>query len=306
MSTGPVRTAWHPLLVLLLRQLLPADGFEITGEFSLTREPLRLDVVVVRKLKDARPSFYLLPSLLEALGSHSLISFKGPTDRLEADDATMLLVYGSLYLVVARVKEPNEVTLHLVTAELTPRFREQLGRLGGYLRYQGAGVSVGKLGPFSLQVIETEQAFPYDEEHLWFVFTPSLLDHRPPPAMAKNELTFYQYIYQQIAQVRAEGDPLMYKDLELAKMSLEEAMGKLMADMPPGLRLTGIPPEILLAGISVEQRLAGLAPEQVGEALGRDGALLALPDDVLGALPDGVLATLSPGAREQVRKRTGR
>jgi hypothetical protein len=62
----------------------------------------------------------------------------------------------------------------------------------------------------------------------------------------------------------------------------------------------------VLAMVPVERRLAGLAPEQVGEALGHDGALLALPDDLLRLMPDEALATLSPAAREQVRRRLGR
>ena len=43
------RTAWHPLLVLLIEQLLPRERWQTVPEFQLSREPLRIDVVLIRR-----------------------------------------------------------------------------------------------------------------------------------------------------------------------------------------------------------------------------------------------------------------
>jgi hypothetical protein len=48
-----LRTAWHPLLILLLERLLPRDLWEVLAEYALTREPRRIDAVIVRRAADA-------------------------------------------------------------------------------------------------------------------------------------------------------------------------------------------------------------------------------------------------------------
>jgi hypothetical protein len=301
-----IRTAWHPLLVTLLRRLLPVDGFDVQGEFSLTREPLRLDVVVLRKLRDARPLFPLFPALLDDLTPHTLISFKGPTDVLEADDAAMLQVYAALYLVVAQVDSPRDVTLRLVAPTLTPRFKGRFLELGGQLSYQGQGLSTGSLGPFALRVIETERIYEQEHEHLWFAFSPSLVQRHRPPEFEQDERFLYQFLYQQVAQFRAKGDPLMYKDIDLAKVSIEEALALMMNEMPPEIRLAGLAPEQRLAGLAPEQRLAGLAPEQRLAGLTEDQAVLALPTETLRKLPAAFVQTLTPDTQAAIAARLAR
>ncbi|MBI5514738.1 MAG: hypothetical protein HY909_13265, partial [Deltaproteobacteria bacterium] len=74
---GSERTAWHPLLVVLLRALLPRDAWDVVGEYQLTREPLRIDVVVLRRKHAANPPGALLPSLVAGLADHTLVHFKG-------------------------------------------------------------------------------------------------------------------------------------------------------------------------------------------------------------------------------------
>jgi hypothetical protein len=292
-----VRTAWHPLLVPLLRELLPREGFELQGEFSLTREPMRLDVVVLRKLLGARPSFDLFPSLLDDLRQHTLISFKGPTDVLEADDAALLQVYATLYLVVAAVESAADVGLRLVAPAITPRFKARFIELGGQLLYQGQGLWTGSLGPFSLRLIETERIYEEEHEHLWFAFSPSLVQRQRPPEFESHERYLYQFLYQQVAQFRAKGDPLMYKDIDLAKVSIEEDFTLMMQDVPPSIRLSGMTPEQRLAGLAPEQRLAGLTEGQ---------SLLALPIETLRKLPESFLQTLSAETQQAIAARLAR
>ena len=95
---------------------------------------------------------------------------------------------------------------------------------------------------------------------------------------------------------------------------MEELMPHVMAQIPPEIRLAGLSPEQLVASVPVEQRLAGLTPEQLAllraeevvKVMGREWAVLALPNDLLEMQPDEVLNSLSPGARERVRQRIGR
>jgi len=126
-----VYTAWHPVLVALLEHVLPGGFYQCISEFQLSREPLRIDVVVVRRSRPGiPPAPHLLASVVADLADHTLVHFKGPTDELERDDARMLLAYVFQYLVVAEIEDPAPVALRVVASRLTPRFVEALRRLG--------------------------------------------------------------------------------------------------------------------------------------------------------------------------------
>ena len=78
------------------------------------------------------------------------------------------------------------------------------------------------------------------------------------------------------------------KDEKLVAESIEQAMQRILARMPPEQRLAGLAPE---------QRVAGLAPEQVLRAYA--------PEQVLRALSEDYLATLPPETRAAIQKRLG-
>src|SRR5215468_5688467 len=151
-----VYTAWHPVLVVLLEHVLPDGFYQCISEFQLSREPLRIDVVIVRRTHPGTPPPpQLLASVVADLADHTLVHFKGPTDELERDDARMLLAYALQYLVVAEIEDSAAVALRVVAPRLTPRFIEALRALGCELTSVAAGVHEGQLGAFPLRTIET-------------------------------------------------------------------------------------------------------------------------------------------------------
>ncbi|MFO0610903.1 MAG: hypothetical protein U0324_47510, partial [Polyangiales bacterium] len=95
-----LRTAWHPLLVLLLELLLPGDLWRVAAEYVLTREPRRIDAVIVRRVADAAARWHpeYLRSVLDGLREHNVVHFKGATDALERADALQLLSYAFQYM----------------------------------------------------------------------------------------------------------------------------------------------------------------------------------------------------------------
>jgi hypothetical protein len=44
-----IYTAWHPLIVVLLSRVLPEGWYQLLSEVQLAREPLRVDIVIVRR-----------------------------------------------------------------------------------------------------------------------------------------------------------------------------------------------------------------------------------------------------------------
>jgi hypothetical protein len=164
-----VYTAWHPLVVVAIEHTLPQGWYQCLSEFQLSREPLRIDVVVVRRLREGTPPPpRLLASVLADLAEHTLVHFKGPTDELERDDALMLLAYALQYLVVAAVESPALVALRVVAPRLTRRFVKALGSLDCKLTSTVPGIHEGRLGVFPLRVVETIPVSARAGEHLLY------------------------------------------------------------------------------------------------------------------------------------------
>lgn len=80
-----IYTAWHPLIVVLLSRVLPEGYYQLLSEFQLAREPLRVDVVIVRRSRpEVPPAPHLLTSVVGDLAEHTLVHFKGPTTSSSA------------------------------------------------------------------------------------------------------------------------------------------------------------------------------------------------------------------------------
>jgi hypothetical protein len=314
-----IYTAWHPVLVVLLEHVLAGGFYQCLSEFQLSREPLRIDIVVVRRSRPGTPPApRLLASVVGELADHTLVHFKGPTDELERDDAPMLYAYALQYLVVAEVADPALVALRVVAPCLTPRFVEALRSLDCELTATEAGVHEGRLGVFPLRVIETVPVNGRAGEHLLYTVTPGMLaDPGGIPPLSVEEIDVFYALQEHVEQLRypLPGQKRRHmKDENKVVESFEQALERLVARLPPerrlaGLapeqRLDGLAPEQRLAGLAPEQRLAGLAPEQRLAGLTEAQAVLALPDAMLRALSNKYLATLPRETRAAIQRRLG-
>jgi hypothetical protein len=322
-----LRTAWHPLLILLLERLLPGELWEVLAEYPLTREPRRIDAVIVRRAAEPHWQPSHLRSVLDELHEHNLLHFKGATDDLERADALQVLSYAYQYMALRDLRSPAVMSLRVVAPTLTPRFRAQLTALDGALvETEVRGVHVGHLQGFALRVVETSVAWSTPGEHLLYAISPACLtapEH--PRGFDDIERDVYYRLLQGITQLSQ--DPrwkAIMKDTSLVGETASQALMDLLAVIPleqrlaglapeqrlaglaPEQRLAGLAPEQRLAGLAPEQRLAGLAPEQRLAGLSEADRVLALPDAALRALPAEYLATLPADAQARIRARLGR
>jgi hypothetical protein len=294
-----VYTAWHPLLVVLLSRVLPEGWYQLVPELQLAREPLRVDIVIVRRSRPGDPPTpHLLTSVVGGLAEHTLVHFKGPTDELERDDARMLFAYALQYLVVAEIEDPAEVALRVVAPRLTPRFVEALLSLGCALKPAAPGTHEGRLGVFPLRVVETVPVNARAGEHLLYTVTPGMLaDPGGIPALSAEENEVFWALREHVQQLRHPLPGLKkrhMKDEEKIVASFEKAIKAMVKQLPPEEVLGVYAPEERLAGLAPEQRLAGLTEAQL---------LLALPDAALRGLSNEYLATLPRATRVAIQKR---
>lgn len=279
------------MLVVVIEASIDLRTREVLPEFLLGKEPRRLDVVIVRRrttrANEAPPT--RIPSVLEALPAHAVILFKGATDALEAFDATQALSYAAEYMLVAGVGDPTQVALRVVAPTLTGAFAAQVARLEGALQATARpGVHEGRLGPFTLRMVETCVACDAPHEEVLRVLSPRFLTERDAARpMDDRDRALYNRLYRCVAQLAASPEGAMAKDTELVLKNWE----KDLADIIPMMNTA-----VVLGKLTPEQRLAGLAPEE---------ALRALPPEALRGLSDDYVGTLPPELQAYVRARRG-
>jgi hypothetical protein len=150
-SPGKRRTWWHPLLVRLLEWVL-RDSCEVRDEVSVGRMPLRIDIVLIRRLEAALPemAYRDLAAISRRLNAFTLIEFKSPADSLESGDWNKLL--GCAHLFVAQAEQTirsADLTLMILAPTLTAGFAKELSDSGRNLREEEPGVHRIEGGAFA-------------------------------------------------------------------------------------------------------------------------------------------------------------
>jgi hypothetical protein len=252
--TPPVqrRTAWHPIFVFTLRQVLPRGGFTVRSELQLNHQPLRVDIVIVRRGQRG-----VLPRLMQALvrrfGPITLIEFKGPTDPLKPADFQRLLAYAELYCLQAGIKEPRQVHLMMVATRLPRAVVRMMEAYGGRVAQEAPGVWAVRGLAHPLYCIETRAA----GDHVLRFFSPDML-RRPRALMTlldAEERGIFRAIYNEVEQFKRDPQKaLRYAKMEELIMSLDELYDEIIANIPPERRLKGLKPEDRLKGLSRAER----------------------------------------------------
>lgn len=278
-------TAWHPMLVALLETFLP-PGYDLIPEFLLTRLPLRLDILIVRKVGETVGVPRKIHSILDYLGAHTVIEHKGPTDVLSGEDALVLLAYATQYMRLRKLKEPSEVRLMVVADRISGVFVKQIERHGGAFEPFEQGLWRGRLAGFDLHGVETGEAFKRGAtERLLYAFSRAFLERPADMSRLEGEDEMvYLALYQQVERFRKARGDLAMKDMEELKKAAEEYKANLLAGLTPEQRLRGLDPEDRLKGLDPEERLKGLTPEQRLQGLTPEQRLAGLTPEQLAEL----------------------
>ncbi len=288
------------MFVVAVEETLSARRWQVLGEFQLSREPWRVDVVVLRrKSAGADPTPARMRTVLTDLRDHNLVHIKGSTDTLDAADALQLMVYAGGYMLVSGLREVGALALRVVAPSLTDAFTAQLFALGGTLAPTATpGVHEGSLGAFPLRVVETSVACDVPHEEILYLFSPRFLhERRPHKPVDEAERQIYNRLYRCIEQLARSPEAAMTRDVELVQQRFEKDLAELIPRMNLAVVLENLTPEQRLAGVTPEQRLAGVTESE---------QVLALSDTLLRALSPAFLATLPADVQAKVRARLAR
>jgi hypothetical protein len=105
------RTLWHPAFVQAIETELEEskDVLTFEAEHQLTTEPLRIDVLIIKKKKDV----VIKKNIAQIFRSCNVVEYKSPGDSMTIEDYHKTHCYSRLYASLNNV-DINEMTVTVV------------------------------------------------------------------------------------------------------------------------------------------------------------------------------------------------
>jgi hypothetical protein len=163
-SNRPEKLKWHPaFLQAFQRELIDyKNSLQFHYEYQLTAEPLRVDLLIIKKPRDLA----IDKNIARIFLSENIVEFKSPEDYLSVKDFLKVYAYACLYAAITPEAALSDVTLTFVEQRHP---RELISYLTGERNY---GVEETSPGIYTvsgdylpIQIIETKR-LPA-EENLW-------------------------------------------------------------------------------------------------------------------------------------------
>ncbi|MBI5549070.1 MAG: hypothetical protein HY901_34735 [Deltaproteobacteria bacterium] len=284
---GAIRTAWHVLFVEALKERRP-PGFEVQAEVPLSSDPLRVDVLLLRRegVERRDGEARILSGLWPLVEREALVEYKSPARPFRRGDAYRLLSYGAQYEAehIERLAR-GELALVLAVATRTSDLAREIARMGCRLESSSRGCDRIKGTPWPAWVVVLGELSEADHDDL----------------------------LRCLATGKIQGDALRWcwshvygpaREMQMSQLEgYDELVKKMLATLTPKQRLEGLSTEERLGGLSTEERLAGLSPEERLADLSPEERLLSLSDHLLRQLPESLVASLPEHVRQRIQAR---
>ena len=157
------RIAWHPAFVEAIQAELEEykDVLEFQAEYQLTTEPLRIDVLIVKK----RPDAIIEKNIARIFREYNIIEYKSPDDYVSLTDFQKAIAYAWIYASLNKVPTQN-LTVTIVESGYPRSVIQHLKTDLGYDTEESApGLYIVKGMTFPVQLIESEKLDK--RENMW-------------------------------------------------------------------------------------------------------------------------------------------
>jgi hypothetical protein len=162
-DTDDGRIAWHPAFFDAIRLELDdyKDVLEFFPEFQLSDEPLRIDVLVIKKPKNIT----IKKNIASIFRAVNIIEYKSPDDYTAVEDFYKVYAYACLY--IAQKKTPvTDLTITFVGSRQPRELIRHFEEVRGYkLEKRAAGVYTVVGDKIPIQVIDSRELS--GDEDLW-------------------------------------------------------------------------------------------------------------------------------------------
>ena len=121
--------AWHPAFVEALKMELETyeDVLEFIPEYQLTSEPLRIDCVVIKKIKD----IVINKNIAAIFRKWNLLEYKSPGDYISLADFYKVYSYACLFASIENVPV-TKLTISFVGSCYPKKLIEHLCKVRSY------------------------------------------------------------------------------------------------------------------------------------------------------------------------------
>jgi hypothetical protein len=157
------RIEWHAAFVEALRMELEQyhDVLDFLVEEELTNAPLRIDVVIIKKIRDV----VIEKNFARIFKDYNVIEYKSPGDYVSVGDFYKVYGYACLYLNLKKVPI-TDMTLTFVESRHPRELLAHLKNVRGYtVAKNSPGIYTVSGDIFPIQVIDSRKLS--DDENLW-------------------------------------------------------------------------------------------------------------------------------------------
>ncbi|WP_010258101.1 hypothetical protein [Treponema primitia] len=145
------RITWHTAFYDAIRlELIDyRDVLEFTIEHQLTREPLRIDMVIIKKKRNV----VIDKKIASIFRGRNLVEFKGPEDSLMVAAFNKVMAYVYLYCTPPESGNIQDVTISFVTSQEPRELKKHLREVYQYTlteKWPGITLIEGRLMPMQI------------------------------------------------------------------------------------------------------------------------------------------------------------
>ncbi|MDR0313120.1 MAG: hypothetical protein LBI14_05950 [Treponema sp.] len=157
------RLSWHPAFFEAIQLELEeySNILQFIPEYQLTSEPLRIDVVIIKKSVDIP----IKKNIAAIFKKENIVEYKSPEDYVSVRDFYLVYGYACLYTVLNKA-DINELTLTFVESRHPRVLLTHLQKTRGYtVEEKQPGIYSIKGDILPIQIIDSRQLSA--EENLW-------------------------------------------------------------------------------------------------------------------------------------------
>ena len=155
-----LNVSWHPGFygAAELEFLSNKGDLEFQREYNLSKEPIRMDMLIIKKLADVR----IKNELGHIFKKYNVVEYKSPDDALSIDDYYKTVGYACLYKGLGETVDQipaNELTISIFRESYPREMFEAMKNLGMEIKEQYPGIYYisGKQILFDTQIVVTKQ-----------------------------------------------------------------------------------------------------------------------------------------------------
>jgi hypothetical protein len=158
------KISWHPAFLEAIQLELAdyRDVLEFKYEYQLSSEPLRIDLLIIKKPKDL-----LIPkNIARIFKTDNICEYKNPNDYLSVRDFLKVYAYACLYAAITPGVDMADITLSFVASRYPRELIKYLTGVRGYtVEETQPGISIVTGDYLPIQIIQSKKLSTTD--NLW-------------------------------------------------------------------------------------------------------------------------------------------